>query len=254
MFYILFIQYNYIMKDQFITVPNEVAADRELELLDTLIYATIKKFMNTVTLTCYPSIDTIRKLSGLSKDRIRKGIDNLAKLGYIEVTLIGRKNVYKFNHSKQFEIFSFDFLELPNLTPTEKALQLRMQRLEHLQGTQNICTLSDAECAREINVPRSTFDRTIKSMAAKGYVDIIPTKNYAGLTVNGKYFKLDELQQAIVYKIKNHEERVSNVEEKVSTLEEQLADALKELEYLKRKDRMRDIEEANVIEERKIKL
>lgn len=242
------------MKDQYILLPNEVAADRELELLDTLVYATIKKFMNNDTLTCYPSIDTIRKLSGLSKDRIRRGIDNLAKLGYITVTLVGRKNIYKFDPVKTYEIFSFDFLELPNLTPTEKALQLRMQRLEHLQGTQKICTLSDAECAREINVPRSTFDRTIKSMAAKGYVDIIPTKNYAGLTVNGKYFKLDELQQAVVYKLKDHENRVATIEDKMRELEQKLANAEKELEYLKRKDKARDIEEANIIEERKIKL
>lgn len=242
------------MKDQYIILPNEVAADRELELLDTLVYATIKKFMNKDTLTCYPSIDTIRNLSGLSKDRIRKGIDNLSKLGYIDVTLIGRKNVYKFNHSKQFEIFSFDFLELPNLTPTEKALQLRMQRLEQLNGNEKICTISDAECAREINVPRSTFDRTIKSMASKGYVNIIPTKNYAGLTVNGKYFQLDELQQAIVYKLKNHEDRVTSVEDKVSELETQLEKAIEKIKYLERKDKARDIEEAKIIEENKITL
>ena len=244
--------YNYIMKNQFITVPNEVASDRELELLDTLIYATIKKFMNKDTLTCYPSIDKIRKLSGLSKDRIRKGIDNLRRLGYIDVTLIGRKNVYKFNNHKHVEIFSFDFLELPDLTPTEKALQLRMQRIEHLEGNEGICTLSDAECAREINVPRSTFDRTIKSMASKGYVNLIPTKTYSGLTVNGKYFQLDELQQAIVYKLKNHEDRVTTVEDKVSSLEEQLEKALEKIKYLERKDRARDIEEAQIEEEKKL--
>lgn len=91
-------------------------------------------------------------------------------------------------------------------------------------------------------------------MASKGYVNIIPTKNYAGLTVNGKYFQLDELQQAIVYKLKNHEDRVTNVEDKVSELETQLEKALEKIKYLERKDKARDLEEAEIIEERKIKL
>lgn len=242
------------MNNQYVKLPNEVAADRELELLDTLIYATIKKFMNKDTLTCYPSIETIRSISGLSKDRIRKGIDNLVRLKYIDVTLSGRKNIYKFSNCKNYEVFSFDFLELPNLTPTEKALQLRMQRLTQLNGHESVCTKSDAECAREINVPRSTFDRTIKSMASKGYVNIVPTKNYAGLTVNGKYFQLDELQQAIVYKLKEHEDRVTSVEDKVAILENQLEKALEKINYLERKDKIRDIEEAKIIEETKIKL
>ena len=76
--------------------------------------------MNGKTLEAFPSLDTIKKDSGCSLPTIRKTIKNIVKKEYISLSNRGRQIVYKFNNSKSFEPFSYEFLDNKNLTKAEK--------------------------------------------------------------------------------------------------------------------------------------
>jgi len=113
---------------QHVQLPNDMTKGKELAPKDLLIYVCIKKHQNKDTKTCFPSLETIMKLSSSSKPTVLKAIDNLKRLGYIQVTKDGRKNVYSFNPYKNFEPFSTDFLEKEDLSANEKAYLIATQQ------------------------------------------------------------------------------------------------------------------------------
>ena len=113
---------------QHVQLPNNMTVTKELDPKDLLIYVTIKSFSNSKTLQCNPSLETIVKKSGVSKPTVRKSIKKLEELNYIEVKKLGRGNDYRFNPHKNFEPFSYEFLEKENLTPNEKAYIIATQQ------------------------------------------------------------------------------------------------------------------------------
>ena len=58
---------------------------KDLKPTDKLIYANIRRFMNKDTYTCYPSMSTIAKKSGVTIQTVQNSIKRLVKFGYIEI-------------------------------------------------------------------------------------------------------------------------------------------------------------------------
>jgi hypothetical protein len=70
-----------------------------------------------------------------------------------------------------------------------------------------------------------------KSLSEKGYLDIVKTNakdSQTGIIVNEKIFHLNDLEQAIVFTLQNHEIRLEKSESKLDTLTKQLNIVLEE--------------------------
>lgn len=207
---------------QHVQLPNNMTATKELTPKDLLIYVCIKKFMNGKTKECFPSQETLMKLSGVTKPTLKKSIDKLVELKYLSIRKEGRKNVYKFNSYKNFEPFSYDFLDKEDLSPGEKSVIIVTQQFmfKDEEGFGKI-TYPDHKLADKINMSYNTLVKYNKSLEEKGYLTVLKTKakdSETGIMINEKLFHLNDLEQAIVFRLQNHEERIDNTEKQVSIL------------------------------------
>lgn len=211
---------------QHVQLPNNMTVTKELDPKDLLIYVCIKRYMNKITKECFPSLETLVGVSGVSKPTVRKSIEKLKELGYIAVRREGRKNVYKFNGYKNFEPFSYAFLDKQDLSPNEKAYLIVSQQhmFKDIDGEGKI-SYTDSELAEKINMSYNSVAKYNKSLKEKGYLDIIKTGKRdieTGLMVQEKMFHLNELEQAIVFALQNHEERIGKNESEIEVMKKQL--------------------------------
>ena len=88
---------------------------------DVAVYLTMRQFENWETHSAYVSIDKLAEKCGLAKNTIRKCIKNLILDEYlILIERPGLSNEYKFNNTVNFEGFSDEFINNPDLTPELK--------------------------------------------------------------------------------------------------------------------------------------
>ena len=209
---------------QHIQLPNNMSD--KLSPKDLLIYLYIKSYANGETWEAFPSLETLHQDSGAAINTIRNCIKNLVDAGKIEIRREGRKNIYKFlNFNDGFEPFSYNFLNKKDLTFSEKAQLVASQ--QHLfkdpktgNGTTNYSTRQLAEI---INMPESTVRKNLNSLINKGYVEIKEIKDeYTGLVTKQKVYHLTKLEQAIVFILKNHEDRLNTHEEELNNQKEKL--------------------------------
>ena len=81
-----------------------------------------------------------------------------------------------------------------------------------------------------LNTSPQTISRCNKELEEKGYLSIIKTSakdSDTGLVRNEKIYHLDELSQAIVFTLQNHEDRLNNTDAKIKALEKQIEILLK---------------------------
>ena len=228
---------------QHVQVPNDMTEqNNSLKPGDLLIYATIKRHMDKNTKTCYPSLNTIASESGASINTVRASIQNLINTQYIEVTPKGRGKLYRFLKWDKFEPFSYDFLDNKKLSFKEKAYILATQQyMFKNKDTQNgIVTYNNIELSKRINTSPSTISRLDSSLKEKEVLDIniLSQKDQeTGLPIREKVFHLSKMEQAIVFILGNHEERIQNTEiktennsQEIRLLKEKKAELEKKLE------------------------
>lgn len=229
--------------EKHVHLPNDMT--KILTPQDLLVYVSIKRFMNNETKEAFPSLQTIAGLCGASIPTIRKCIKSLEEGGYIEVIKKGRSQIYKFIKYDQFEPFSYEFLDKKDLTFTEKAYQLAAQQYQFKENGIGKISMSNRELSEKINMSESTISRCNKSLESKGYLDIIKAKKQgSGITINEKFFHLDELGQAIVFTLQNHENRINKNTEDIESLKKDIKIILKENKELKAK--LEEIENKNI--------
>lgn len=224
---------------QHVQVPNGMTETKDLAPKDLLIYACIKKFMNGKTKECFPSQETLMELSGVTKPTLKKSIDKLVALGYITIRKEGRKNIYKFNPHKHFEPFSYEFLEMENVSPGEKSVVVAIQQHLFKDGGYGKTTYTDHQLASMINMSYNTLTKYFKSLEEKGYLTMVKTRakdSESGIMINEKIFHLNELEQAIVFKLQNHEERLESNEKQIDILTRELDRVKAELKILKEQE------------------
>ena len=225
---------------QHVQVPNKMTEEHnDLKPGDILVYATIKRHMNKDTKTCFPSLDTISKECGASINTIRSSIQNLINSGYIETEPYGRGKLYRFLKWDKFEPFSYDFLDNKNLSFKEKAYILVTQQymFKDKDSQDGILTYSNVDLANKINLTPPTISKLNNSLMEKNILSINTTslKNQeTGLPIKEKVFHLTKLQQAIVFILGNHEERIQENTNDISLLKERLDKLEKENKKLKR--------------------
>lgn len=183
--------------------------------------------MNKDTLEAFPSQETIAERVGCCRNTVRKCIQNLVEKDYIKIRTEKRKQIYMFNELKQFEPFSYEFLEDKSKSFTKRAMLAASQRymIGKETGIGKI-SISKMELAKLINMPYSTLVRTARELAEDG---VIKTEKLP----SGKQqmqFELEKYHQGIVKVLFNHEERIQNNEERIDSVEERIDNLEKKYE------------------------
>ena len=216
---------------QHVQLPNSMTVNSELTPKDLLIYVSIKRYMNKDTKQAFPSQDLICKNASSTKPTVKKCTEKLVELGYIKVKKEGRKNVYIFNSHKNFEPFSYEFLDREDLSASTKAHLLATQQFMFKDVDKyGKVTMNDFQLSQILNTSPQTISRCNKELEEKGYLSIIKTSakdSDTGLVRNEKIYHLDELSQAIVFTLQNHEDRLNNTDAKIKALEKQIEILLK---------------------------
>lgn len=203
---------------QFVIYPHEELETNGLTPADKLIYLVIRRYMNNDSMTCYVSYSTITKDCGAAAKTIKKCVDNLVTEGYLETKREGKRIVYKFNNKKKFEPFSYDFLDNPDLTFTEKSYIVASQQYMFKEEEEGKVSLTNKELSNLIKMTESTISRCNHSLERKGYLQ--------GASELVKRFQLRELDQLFVWKFKEQDEKIQKNTEDIREIQRKL----KELE------------------------
>ena len=105
-------------------------------------------------------------------------------------------------------------------------------------------SLTNSELSEKINMPESTISKCNRSLTSKEYLSIMRCKNIdeeTGIQIQEKIFHLDELGQAVIWALTNHETRIQNNEQRISNNEKDLKIALDEIARLK--DEMNELKQ-----------
>lgn len=221
---------------QFVALPSGEECLRDLNPQEQLIYLGIRSFMNKDTMEAFPSVDKIAERIGASAPTVRKCIKKLEEKDYIKVDKSKRNHIYKFNKLKQFEPFSYDFLEDKSLSFTQRAVLASTQTYmcDKESGIGKVL-LSKMELAKRINMPYSTLARTTKELSNKDILSMVTldTKDIlTGCNKQQMQFNLEKYNQGIVKVLLNHELRIENGEEERELLKQQLTQLTQRLEKL----------------------
>lgn len=237
---------------QHVQLPNNMTENEKLSTKDLLIYVCIKRHMNNETKEAFPSLETIMEHASSSKPTVRKCIETLKELGYISVRKDGRKNIYKFNPHKNFEPFSYEFLDKKDLTSNEKAYIIGSQQYMFKYGGKGNVTFTDRKFADILNISPHSVAKYNKSLAEKNYLSIIETSkrdSETGLMINEKMFHLNELGQAIVFTLQKHNEDITELKEDSTSMKKQVEAMQKQIDILLNSNNKKDL----IIEELKNK-
>jgi DNA-binding transcriptional regulator LsrR (DeoR family) len=100
---------------------------------------------------------------------------------------------------------------------------------------EGVISYSNRQLADIINMPESTVRKNLTSLINKGYVEIKEVKDeFTGLVTKQKIYHLNKLEQAIIFILKNHEDRIKENENRLDDYELKLAEQAKEIEELKK--------------------
>lgn len=229
------------MDKQHVQLPNNLIDFKDVDPKDLLIYLSIKRFMNQKTRECFPSEETIAKTAGCSRMTVRKSINKLVSGNFMEVHKSqkdARYKCYYFPEHSNFEPFSYDFLDNPNLTFSEKAYLAATQQFMIKENGIGKTMYNNMELANKINMPIRTIRACDNSLQEKGFMEILSTNakdSTTGLTKQEKIYNLEQFGQAVVFALRNHENRITKTEESIESLKKDLEMALKEINRLKEK-------------------
>ena len=223
--------------NQFVILPKKEVGD-QLQKYEILIYVAIRRYMNKDTMKAYPSLDRIQKDTGVSKATIIKIIKNIINKGYMQQeSKKGVGAIYTFNNEKSFEPFSYEFLDNENLTKAEKLQILCTQQYMFKDNGVGKISYSDNELAEKTGLNRNTIAKTNQSLMQKGFatqVTLATRDPETGLMNKETIYHLDEIGQAIVFKLKEHDDRIVKNEEDIESLKKDNELLRRELNEIKR--------------------
>lgn len=198
-------------------VPNDMAKDG-VSPREQLVYAVLHSYDNPEH-KVFPSLDKLAERSQLSIPTVRASLKILEDAGYIKIEKKGRKNYYTFSKYLNFEPFSDEFLDNKDITPTTKAYLVAAQQFMYkdVEGLGKL-SYSNRVMSEHINMPESSIRKCNKELEKKNYLTVIKNASLG----DTKIFNLNDLGQAIIWALQNHEERITQNTEKVADLEKRM--------------------------------
>ena len=223
--------------EQFVVLPKKEDGEL-LQKYEILVYVAIRYNMNEKTMTAHPSLSTIAHRTGCSIPSIRKIIQQIVEKKYMTIEVKpGMGTIYKFSNEKSFEPFSYEFLDNENLTKAEKLQILCTQQYMFKDNGVGKISYSDNELAEKTGLNRHTIAKTNQSLMQKGFatqVTLATRDPETGLISKGTIYHLDEIGQAIVFKLKEHDDRIVKSEEDIESLKKDNELLRRELNEIKR--------------------
>lgn len=210
---------------QHVQSPNDMMLSKDLAPKDLLVYLGIKRHYNAKTGQCNPSIRTLSKELGISTRTIVVSIKELINSQWIIQERKGRSVNYAFSKYKNFEPFTYEFLDNPNYTFQEKALLAAVQQymVINKDGYGKI-TMPTVELATHLNLSSSTMHRTETSLKQKGALTIVENgANDAVIKKNKteRVYALERFAQGAAYLLKRHNEQLEEHEERLEKIEKE---------------------------------
>lgn len=221
-----------IENKQHVQVPNKMA-DHNLTPRDQYIYSVIKSHDGKSG--CFPSLKTISTESNCSINTVRKSISSLEEAGYITTKKVGRQQYYFFNKYKKFEPISPEFLKNENLSVKEKSYIIASQQYMY-KDTENYGKVSFpvTHLSKLINMPESSIRQCNESLKNKGFLTEVINNSIeldgSGVKTRTKLFYLTKMGQAIVWKLKDHEDRINKNTEDISNINNKMNEMEKKLQ------------------------
>ena len=214
----------------FVKVPNKMTELTDLHPKDLVIYANLVRHADHEN-TCRPSLTTISSESGAAINTVRKCLNNLVKAGYIDITKRNRQsNIYTIlKRVEGFEMFSKEFLDNKDLSFTEKAYLIASQQYMFLNtdASEGTIKMTSTELSDKINMPYSSLRACQKSLEKKELMQV--------LTDGSKTYNLSKFNTAVIYKLKEHEDKILSLEEYNKKLKRENRNLRKEINSLQKK-------------------
>ena len=205
--------------DQFVTVPKILnLSEDNLEMKDLVVYANLKRHYNKITKDSFPSLDTLAKKVGVTKPTVIKSLKRLEAAGYINIIKSKNNNKYTFSEKKNIEIFSFDFLDDPNLSLQTKALIISMQ--PHMFKNKQLgigkVTYSELDIARMLNIDLRTLHKYEAPLLVNGdkpIMTLIPTKKIdseTGLPIQERIYDFEAYNNILALKFQQIDDELQD--------------------------------------------
>lgn len=223
-------------ENKHVQLPNELIKMDSIVPKDLLVYLAIKRFEDWDTHTAYPSLKEIAKVCGCTEKTASESIKRLIATDYLDVERYQRGKKYTFKKYKNFEAFALEFLDREDLSFTEKQYLAAQQQFLIKEHNVGKTTYSSYEMSNKINMSPSTIQRCDRSLMAKEYLTIVPTKvrdSETGIVKNEKIFNLEKFGQAVVFVLKNHEQSIQELKEENKSLKKNQDLIIRELNRLK---------------------
>lgn len=217
---------------------------------DILVYAVIKDYKNAKTGQCNPGLDKeIVPRTGLSKNFVLSSISRLEKVGLITVIRKrGTSNQYTFKEiGDEFDRFAKAFLDIKDLEPNTKEFYMKIQEYLFVsEDGMGRTTYNLSQLAELADVDWKSAKKYMKELQDKGYVILESTAltEETGFKMIRCAFDLDKLQQAILYKLKQHDDNIQDLYARDKEKDKKIVNLEKEVERLKRELRLQSVKDA----------
>lgn len=178
--------------------------------------------MNKSTYRAFPSLLTLVKEIGMSKESIVKSIRKLVDINEIKlISQTGSFNIYEFNKLSKFERFSFEFLSNPELSVAEKKyimiLQFYMFKNQDDDGMMTGC-MSTEELSKLTNMSQRSVQRMNKNLIDKGIMTSTLSKyvkDEAGFYKPIYQIDMEIIKQLFLFQ----QQQIDDLQTRVSNLE-----------------------------------
>ena len=231
---------------QFVIVPNSVVECEDISPKSLVVYCAIRQHMNKETLEAFPSIPTIAKKSGCGLDVVRKAIKELVKQGFIElVKRPGQSTIYKFSKTKSFEPFSYDFLDNDKIKIREKAYLIMQQKNMFKNNGIGTTSYTTKEIAKLTRMSIPTVLACENTLIKAGYLTKPQSKlidKESGVHENLRMYLLELYNMAAI----TYQQTQQNTKD-IEDLQNKYANAMKQIELLKRQVFKDNSEDAIII-------
>ena len=210
---------------------NTIDKSSDLKLLDYLVYANIKRFVDKESLIAKVSTETLAHKCNMSQRSILKSIEKLENANMFKVirTANAQKkncNQYQFQQLKEFEMFSDEFLDASEFTNKVKAYWIMLQSEAYKDTTNSLAYISknDKELSESLNLDLRTVQKYNKELENLGIMNKV---NYgfdeAGFSKQQWVANLVTLNQYILCSMAVVNEQVAENKECIDDIYDKIA-------------------------------
>lgn len=185
---------------------TEVTTDFDWNSLtkgDKLVFASIKRYMNKDTRSCFPAIRTVAKKLKCSDTKVQNAIYRLENAGLIKIKREeGKSNSYWFPpETDKFEMFTDEFLDMDlNIKVKEYYMDIQPYLYGKESGVGKT-TYSNTKLAELTGLSIPTIKKYNTILIEKNLLceEVTDKRDTAGLPIVQKSFDLNGLQQAALW-------------------------------------------------------